>query len=71
MKKSDHSVYVFFPASGRFDGTSLVSRGASGLYWSASFSVSASAYFLYFDSSSVYPQDSYRRYRGFTVRPVQ
>lgn len=71
MKKSDHSVYVFFPASGRYYGTTLAYRGAYGLYWSASFYSATSAYYLYFFSSSVYPQiNNYRRY-GFTVRPVQ
>lgn len=71
MKKSDHSVYVFFPASGYYDGTSLYYRGAFGTYWSSSFYSATYAYRLYFDSSSVYPQNlSYRRI-GFTVRPVQ
>ena len=37
MKKSDHSVYVFFPASGYFNGTSLSTRGTNGNYWSSSF----------------------------------
>ena len=71
MKKSDHSVYVFFPASGLYDGTSLYRRGTNGYYWSSSFYSAALAYGLYFNSSSVYPQSyNYRRY-GFTVRPVQ
>ena len=72
MKKTDHSVYIFFPASGRYNGTTLDFRGASGLYWSASFSSSTNAYNLFFSSSSVSPQSSYDyRYRGFSVRPVQ
>ena len=71
MKKSDHSVYVFFPASGRYIGTSLEDRGTDGLYWSASFYDSTIAYNLYFVSSSVNPQYYYSRCRGFTVRPVQ
>ena len=71
MKKTDHSVFVFFPASGRCSGTSLSFRGSNGLYWSASFYSSTLAYSLYFYSSSVTPQiDSSRRY-GCTVRPVQ
>jgi uncharacterized protein (TIGR02145 family) len=71
MKKSDHSVYVFFPASGRYNGTTLDSRGTGGYYWSASFYDSTYAYSLYFGSSYVYPQGNYYRRYGFTVRPVQ
>ena len=71
MKKSDHSVYVFFPASGRYNGTTLQSRGTDGYYWGASFYDSTYAFNLNFDSSNVYPQNYYSRYRGFTVRPVQ
>ena len=71
MKKSDHSIYVFFPASGYYDGTSLYDRGTNGVYWSSSFYSATYAYSLYFDSSSVIPQiNNYRRV-GFTVRPVQ
>jgi uncharacterized protein (TIGR02145 family) len=71
MKKSDHSVYVFFPASGDYDGTSLDGRGSNGYYWSSSFGSATLAYYLYFDSSSVYPQYNLSRRIGFTVRPVQ
>ena len=71
MKKSDHSVYVFSPASGRYNGTSLNYRGTSGFYWSSSFYSATSAYYLYFNSPSVYPQDYDSRLTGFTVRPVQ
>ena len=71
MKKSDHSVYVFFPAGGRYYGTTLESRGTIGNYWSASFNSAALAYNLFFSSSYVSPQNYGNRYRGFTVRPVQ
>jgi uncharacterized protein (TIGR02145 family) len=71
MKKSDHSVYVFFPASGNYNGTSLYNRGSNGFYWSSSFYSATSAYYLYFDRSSVNPQSSGSRRLGFTVRPVQ
>ena len=71
MKKSDHSIYVFFPASGRYNGTSLSSRGTDGYYWSSSFLSAAVAYYLRFSSSSVNPQNNYNRRNGFTVRPVQ
>ena len=71
MKKSDHSVYVFFPASGLYDGTSLSSRGTRGYYWSSSFDSATIAYNLYFTSSSVTPKSSSFRRKGFAVRPVQ
>lgn len=71
MKKTDHSVYVFFPASGYYNGTSLDFRGSGGYYWSSSWYSSSSAYLLYFDSSTVTPQISSYRRLGFSVRPVQ
>jgi uncharacterized protein (TIGR02145 family) len=71
MKKSDHSVYVFFPASGGYNGTSLNGRGTNGYYWSSSFYSTTYAYDLNFNSSSVNPQNDNGRRFGFTVRPVQ
>ena len=70
MKKTDHSVYVFFPASGSYNGTSLSYRGTSGYYWSASFYSATSAYGLNFSSSNVRPQYYYYRRFGRSVRPV-
>lgn len=71
MKKSDHSVYVFFPASGSYSGTSLDNRGTYGRCWSSSFYSATSAYYLLFYSSSVLPQNNLNRRFGFSVRPVQ
>ena len=71
MKKSDHSVYVFFPASGLYSVTSLSNRGTGGNYWSSSFYSATNAYGFNFISSSVNPQRSTNRRYGFTVRPVQ
>ena len=62
---------MFFPASGRYNGTSLENRGTNGYYWSASFNNSTNAYNLNFNSSNVNPQNNNNRYRGLTVRPVQ
>ena len=70
MKKTDHSVYIFFPASGDYNGTSLDYRGTNGFYWSSSFYSATYAYYLYFSSSSVYPQYRSSRRFGLTVRPV-
>ena len=62
---------IFFPASGYYDGTTLNSRGSSGLYWSSSYVSETSAYGLYFNSSNVYPADSSNRRCGFPARAVQ
>lgn len=71
MKKTDHSVYIFFPAAGYGRGTSLNGRGSGGNYWSSSWYSADRAYRMYFDSSSVYPQIYNNRYYGYSVRAVQ
>ena len=72
MKKSDHSVYVFFPASGYYNGTTLRDRNSiRGAYWPSSLETATFAYYLAVTSSGVTPQDHYYRYAGMTVRPVQ
>ena len=71
MKKTDHSVYVFFPAAGYGRGTSLGSRGSYGVCWSGSWYSADVAYNLYFNSSSVSPQNYSNRYYGSSVRAVQ
>ena len=71
MKKSDHSVYIFFPATGTYDGTSLSLRGSRGFYWSASHISDPVAYNLSFDRWNIYPQNNYNRRYGFSVRAVK
>jgi len=71
MKKTDHSVYVFFPAAGYGNGTSLHDRGSSGYYWSSSLNSADYGYILDFVSSNVFPQDYNNRYFGYSVRAVQ
>lgn len=71
MKKSDHSVYVFFPASGRLEGRSLLLRESYGYYWSASFNSSGGAGGMIFTSDGAYVQNSQSRILGFTVHPVK
>lgn len=70
MKKTDHSVYVFFPAAGRGIGTSVSYVGTDGSYWSSSWVSADSAYRMAFGSSNVGPQISGSRYYGFSVRAV-
>ena len=62
---------VFFPASGIYDGTTVLNRGSYGLYWSSSYISEAGAYYLLFDSGSVNPADFNNRRLGFSVRAVQ
>ena len=62
---------IFFPASGLYNGTSLVNRGSNGLFWSSSYLSASSAYNLYFDSSNVSPAGYDSRRYGFTARAVQ
>ena len=68
---------IFLPAAGWswFDddehGTTLNNRGTNGNYWSSSYDSATSAYYLYFDSSTVSPQNYYYRRAGFSVRAVQ
>jgi uncharacterized protein (TIGR02145 family) len=60
-----------FPASGRYNGTTLQNRGTNGYYWSASWNSDSNAYNLNFNSSTVNPQNNNNRRNGYTVRPVQ
>lgn len=71
MKKTDHSVYVFFPAAGFGNNTSLSSRGSYGLYWSSSLGSADRGYRLNCNSSNVNPQDYSSRCSGYSVRAVQ
>lgn len=71
MKKTDHSVYVFFPATGSGYGTSINNVGTRGYYWSSSWDSDNIAYSMYFSNSSMYPQLRANRYRGITVRAVK
>lgn len=71
MKKTDHSVYVFFPAAGGGSSTSLLDRGSLGLYWSSSLYSAEYGYFLYFISSNVGTQGRNSRYSGCSVRAVK
>ena len=72
MKKTNHNVFIFLPAAGFYNGTTLYYRGPHGFYWSRSIHSNASSgYNLNFNSSGVYPQDYSSRFIGLTVRAVQ
>lgn len=72
MKKSDHSVFIFIPAAGYFDGTSVSGTGDYGLVWSSSLSSGnpSNARCLVFSSGNVNTFDS-SRYLGYSVRAIQ
>jgi hypothetical protein len=62
---------IFFPASGYYNGTTLIGRGSYGHYWSSSYISATIACNLDFSSSDVYPASNYGRRYGFTARAVQ
>ena len=68
--KRDAGNYIFFPASGYVNGSSLVDRGSYGFCWARSFNSSTYAWRLYF-GSSVQHASAYHRYYGFSVRGVR
>ena len=70
---SDDTVGVFFPASGwrRYSDGSLANVGLHSYVWFSSAHSQNLAYNLYFDSSSVNPQNVKYRAHGYSVRPVQ
>ena len=60
-------VYTGFYA---YSSGSLSNEGSVGYYWSRTADSGAYAYLLYFNSSSVYPQDNYNRGNGAALRCV-
>ncbi|MGN1240381.1 MAG: hypothetical protein ACI4TV_05860, partial [Paludibacteraceae bacterium] len=62
---------VFLPASGLRDGANVISVQYGGYYWSSSYFDSGIAYYLFFYSDHLNPQDKYNRYYGSSVRLVQ
>lgn len=62
---------IFLSAAGYRNGVSVRDVGNSGYYWSASVYVENGAYYVYFNSGSLYPQSSDSRYFGFSVRLVR
>ena len=64
--------YIFLPAAGYRDGSSLRSAGSYGYYWSSAphEGNSYNAYYLYFSSDDHYVSHYGRNY-GLSVRPVR
>ena len=67
--KTDASKYIFMPAAGLYNGSSLNYWGSDGRYWSSTFIESYNAYVFILGSSN---QDMYGigRYFGCSVRAV-
>ena len=62
---------VFLPAAGYRYGTDVNNVGSYGVFWSSTPSGEYSAYYLYFLSGYVDPQDYVYRYNGLSVRLVR
>lgn len=71
MKKTDHTIFVFFPAAGRCYGTNVTYVDTEGYYWSSSLSTADYAYRMRFNSSSINSQITNSRFFGFSVRAVR
>jgi hypothetical protein len=71
LKSKTNSRTLFFPCSGSGNGLSWSYRGSLGHYWSSSLYSATYGLYLYFSSGGVNPQNSYYRFYGFSVRPVQ
>ncbi len=63
---------IFLPASGGWDGTSVIRKGTNGDYWTSSLYKDDPEYAMYlaFDWAGLNTDDNYRRYNGLSVRPV-
>ena len=71
--KTDETKTLFFPACGYANYGGVGNVGSSGYYWSSSLNADygdSGAYFLSFDSRSVYWDDSNDRCYGYSVRGV-
>lgn len=71
MKKTDHLSYIFFPAGGVADRTTLMYRNSQGRYWSSSLSTAEWGYHFFFSSLKVTPCSILERYYANAVRAVR
>lgn len=70
-QKMEDAGAVFLPAAGHRNGTSVVSTGSYGDYWSSTQYDSDNADALIFITSNLGPQSNGSRYYGFSVRLVR
>lgn len=71
MKKSDHSIFVFFPAGGVGTESALQVRGTHCYYWASSCYDNTYAYSMYSLNNYTYAQYPIQRQQGFSVRAVK
>lgn len=76
MKKTDHSVYVFFPMSGYCEERGFTGRDVNGLYWSSTCEndedFGLEVYMLYMSADdSMYVSLTPSPYEGRSIRSVQ
>ena len=73
MKKSDHSVFIFIPAAGYFNGSSVDAAGSYGDVWSSSLSLNNHSNTMRFDfvSDNIYISGDCARCFGLNVRAIQ
>ncbi len=63
---------VFLPAAGERNGASVSDAGSNGYYWSSSpCDLVDYAYYVFFDSGNLNPNNYGRRYLGYSVRLVR
>ena len=62
---------VFLPASGWRYGVNVTSIGINGYYWSSSVRDVQNAYYVFFYSGKLYPNSSFNRSCGYSVRLVK
>ena len=62
---------VFLPAAGRRSGTPVGDVGSIGYYWSSTALGTDNAYYVFFGSGNVRPENSSSRYYGYSVRLVR
>ena len=72
ISRKNSGLFIFIPAAGFCDGSSLRSVGSDGFVWSRSLLLvdSRYAYDLYFHLGYFYPSYRNNRYSGFSVRGV-
>jgi len=71
LKSKNNGKHIFFACSGNGNGTSWISRGSGGYYWSSSLYSATNGRNLDFHSGGINPRDNSSRFYGFAVRPVQ
>lgn len=70
-KKTDSSIYLFFPFTGNGYNQRITDKGTRFGIWSSELNGSTKAYDLFCDTSRVLPADSTARDRGYNIRAVR